>query len=141
MQILSSAKDGGKDSPVTAFFLIEWKGLFSIALLKFNKGSREAYHTHAFHAWTWFLWGSMTEERLYDRHKVNTKYRAKLKPKFTHKDNLHRVIAHKDSWCFTLRGPWSKTWREYDHVKGLTTVFGHGRKVLSITKESHQWGA
>jgi hypothetical protein len=29
--------DGGKDSGVTAYFLIEWKVLFSIGLLRFKK--------------------------------------------------------------------------------------------------------
>ena len=55
MKLFSKCKDGGKESPVDGYFLIECKGLFSVALLKFNKGGREAYHTHAFDAYTWFL--------------------------------------------------------------------------------------
>lgn len=56
---LVKKKDGGPESPVDAYFLVELKGLFSIALLKFNKGCREAFHSHAFDAWTWFLSGDL----------------------------------------------------------------------------------
>lgn len=59
---LSKCKDGGPESPVDAYFLIEIKSFFSIALLKFNKGGRENYHTHAFNALTWFLSGNLMEE-------------------------------------------------------------------------------
>ena len=51
--------DGGKDSGVTGYFLIEWKWLFSIAILKFEEGSREAYHSHAFNAYTWWISGKV----------------------------------------------------------------------------------
>jgi hypothetical protein len=56
--------DGGKDSGVTAYFLIEWKILFSIGVLRFKKGTREAYHNHAFNALTWWLKGKVTEEKI-----------------------------------------------------------------------------
>jgi hypothetical protein len=47
--------DGGKDSGVTGYFLIEWKPIFSIGILHFKEGTREAYHNHAFNALTWWL--------------------------------------------------------------------------------------
>jgi len=47
MRLFQKAKDGGPESPVDGYFLIEIKSLFSIALLKFNNGGRENYHTHA----------------------------------------------------------------------------------------------
>lgn len=37
--------DGGKDSGVTAYFLIEWKVLFSIGILHFKKGTRETSYS------------------------------------------------------------------------------------------------
>ena len=61
MRILQKTKDGGKESTVDAYFLIELKGWFSVALLKFNKGSRVNYHSHAFDALTWFIKGDMVE--------------------------------------------------------------------------------
>jgi quercetin dioxygenase-like cupin family protein len=53
--------DGGKESGVTGYFLIEWKPLFSIGLLHFKRGSREAFHSHAFNAVTFWLKGEVTE--------------------------------------------------------------------------------
>lgn len=132
MRFFQKVKDGGPNSPVDAYVLIEIKNLFSIMFLKFNKGEREQFHTHAFHAWTWFLGGEATEERLYEEGSVvTTFYRRSWLPKFTSKGNNHRVIALKDSWCFTLRGPWQEAWTEHDFVKKEKTTFTHGRKVLS----------
>lgn len=125
MRILQKTKDGGPDSPVDAYFLFEVKSLGSIALLKFNKGSREAFHTHAFNAFTWFLKGDMLEEDISGETK---QYQRKLFPKFTSKEKNHRVIAKEDSWCLTVRGPWEKVWTE--DTEHHTTVLTHGRVVV-----------
>lgn len=131
MKFLSKAKDGGLASPVDAYFLVEIKGLFSIALLKFNKGGREAFHTHAFDALTWFLCGDLVEE---DISGTRTRYRRSFLPKVTPKSSNHRVTADRDSWCFTIRGPWCDEWTEYSPCTGYTTTFTHGRAVLKQTK-------
>ena len=131
MKLFTKCKDGGRDSPVDAYVLVEIKGLFSIMFLKFNKGSREAYHTHAFNAWTWFIKGDLQEQRIVgEGDLVLHKYEKTLLPKCTKKDNLHRVVAWKDSWCFTLRGAWDDTWKEYlpDTKEYITLT--HGRKVV-----------
>lgn len=129
MRLFEKAKDGGKDSPVDAYFLVEIKPLFSIALLKFNKGYRENYHTHAFHALTWFLSGSLIEE---DIDKSTYNYNRSLIPKITNKEKNHRVIANEDSWCFTIRGAWSKYWTEDDLTTKETITLTHGRKVVNL---------
>lgn len=132
MRFLEKCKDGGPESPVDAYFLFEIKSFASVALLKFNKGHREAYHTHAFNAFTWFLWGDLWEQTFDgELHE----YERGILPKFTAKDRNHRVLAEKDSWCFTIRGPWESTWTE-DH-NGTTTTFAHGRKVVK-TEENTQ---
>jgi len=125
MRILSKTKDGGPESHVDAFFVIEIKQLFSMALLSFNKGQREAFHTHAFTAWTWFLFGDMKEQN-YDG--TTKDYKRSLLPKVTRKDCNHRVIAHQTSWAFTIRGPWDKQWSE--DTDDEHTVFTWGRKVV-----------
>ena len=61
MKFLFKAKDGGPESKVTGYWLIESKRWFSIALLRFDEGSREAFHTHAFNAISWVLWGELLE--------------------------------------------------------------------------------
>lgn len=128
MRLWQKAKDGGPKSPVDAFFLIECKWLFSIALLRFNPGTRSEYHSHAFHAWTWFLWGEMYEDQVFLP--CLRKYKRGFFPKVTRRDNLHRVKAERTSWCFTIRGPWQDTWIEYNHFTGETTTLTHGRKVV-----------
>lgn len=41
MKLFKKMKDGGKESTVTGYWLIECKSLFSIVLLKFEGDSRE----------------------------------------------------------------------------------------------------
>jgi len=121
----NKAKDGGSESPVDAYFLIEMKGLFSIAILKFNKGRRESFHTHAFSAFTWFIKGNLEEEK-FDGTKI--KYTKNLIPKLTKKDNNHRVKALEDSWCLTIRGPWNEFWTEDDATHTITLT--NHRKIV-----------
>ena len=127
MKFFNKSKDSCPESPVDAYFLFEIKGLCSVALLKFNKGKREQYHTHAFNAWTWFLGGDLTEE---DVDGTLLKYARKFKPKFTGRDKNHRVIAKVDSYCFTFRGPWCDYWTETSDDKTKETCFTHGRIVF-----------
>lgn len=119
--------DGGKDSGVTAYFLIEWKVLFSIGILHFKKGSREAYHNHAFNALTWWLKGNVTEEKIDGTQKD---FEQSMKPKYTSRDNFHKVIAHDDTYALTFRGPWKDVWNEFKHNKLITLT--HGRKEIQI---------
>lgn len=132
IKLLTKCKDGGPESPVDAYFLIEWKGVFSVALLKFNKGRREAYHTHAFHALTWFLFGELEEQQF---GRSSKKYKRGFLPKVTKRDNLHRVKAYKNSWCITLRGPWRDTWTEYCETSNKLTTLTHGRIVMESENE------
>ena len=125
MRFLCKTKDGGPESPVDAYVLLEIKGLMSIMLLKFNKGGRKAFHTHAFNALTWFLSGNIVEE---DISGEEYQYRRSIVPKLTKRDKNHRVFAHEDSWCFTVRGPWKPFWTET--LNGHQTVLTHGRKIV-----------
>lgn len=129
MKFFKQSKDGGPESPVDAFFLFEIKSLGSIALLRFNKGGREAFHTHAFNALTWFLWGDLVEQDIDGSFRP---YKLSLLPKFTSRSKNHRVRAYKDSWCLTIRGPWAKTWTEDDETHH--TVLTHGRKIVERTE-------
>jgi len=129
MKILSLAKDGGPNSPVDAFFIFEIKALCSVAILRFNEGSRETFHSHAFNALTWFICGSLQEQ---DIDGTIYTYRRSWFPKLTRRTKNHRVIALKNSICITLRGPWTKTWTEDDDT--YHTVLTHHRKIVSKTK-------
>ena len=123
--------DGGKSSGVTGYFLIEWKILFSIGLLRFQKGSRDNYHNHAFNACTWWLKGKVEEDRRYaDEISISTEYEPSIKPKITKRDNMHRVFAKETSWALTFRGPWNDIWQEYKPIEKLIINLTHGRKIV-----------
>jgi len=127
-------KDGGKQSPVDGYWLIEIKGLFSIVLLKFNAGSRENYHSHAFNAFTWWLKGEIEEHRIIDGEKVISRWKPSFKPKYTPRENCHKVFAQngKPAWAFCLRGPWHDTWTEWNEDTRELTTLTHGRKVVNV---------
>jgi hypothetical protein len=125
--------DGGNDSGVTVYFLIEWKILFSIGILHFKKGSREAYHNHAFNALTWWLKGLVTESKLnaiftggtvIKYEDITKDFKPSLYPKYTSRDNFHKVIAHEDTYALTFRGSWKDTWNEFKNGKIINLTYG-----------------
>lgn len=129
MKLFHKAKDGGPDSKVTGYWLIESKRFFSIALLRFDKGSREAFHTHAFNAWSVVLKGELLET-LKPTDKVSTTVRI-YKPfnfAYTARECFHRVFGVADvTWVLTLRGPWCKTWKEYLPQEDKDITLSNGR--------------
>ncbi len=123
--------DGGKDSGVTGYFLIEWKILFSIGLLRFSEGSREAFHNHAFNAFTFWLKGKVIEEDLKGtrRNFVGPSRHAKYTPR----DKCHKVHGVTTTWALTFRGPWVNYWKEF-RESGETTLT-HGRKIVQESEK------
>ena len=129
-RFFKKAPDGGKDSGVTGYFLIEWKKVFSIVLLRFSGKHRESYHSHAFNALTWWLKGGVVEERVYVDKPMEAKYYSpSLRPKFTPRDNMHRIFSYGTTWAISFRGPWKNTWKEYNNKEGQT-ILTHGRKKV-----------
>ena len=128
MKLLWHGKDGGPESTVDGYFLIEWKRIFSIALLRFGNGSRDAYHDHAFDAVSWLLFGRLLEQHLDGR---VVEYTAGPAPIVTRRSTFHRVFSIGTSWVLSFRGPWSKTWHEFDaeRLEGVTLTDGR-REVV-----------
>lgn len=124
MKLFSRGKDGGPVSTVTGYWLVELKRLFSVALLRFDRGSRDEYHSHAFDSVSWVLKGRL-EEHMIDG--STRTYRPSLRPVVTRRDDFHRVVSTGTSWVFTLRGPWARTWWEFDPESGEVTELTHGR--------------
>lgn len=127
MKLFEIAKDGGKDSNVTGFWLCEFKSLFSIVFLRFSKGSRESFHSHAFNALTWFLWGNVDEYHI-DGRKLN--WKGAFKPKYTPRDCFHKIFANKTTYALSFRGPWSRTWKEYSPKTNKYTTLKNGRVIV-----------
>ena len=131
MKLFKKSHDGGPDSGVTGYWLIENKKLFSICLLRFSEGSREAFHSHAFNAYTWWLKGEVEEQFLDDtkNHIIwKPSIRNWLFPKFTPRWNFHKIIGLKTSWALSIRGPWDDTWKE--HRNGNTYTLTSGRVLV-----------
>jgi hypothetical protein len=132
MRFLSWAKDGGPESTVYGFFLIEIKSLFSVVLLNFRGQSREAFHTHAFDAISWVLKGWLLEE-LHELpwHSLSTKmvysYLPSRTPIHTPRERFHKVNADNDTWVLSFRGPWRKSWMEFVPQDEKYRALTHGR--------------
>jgi hypothetical protein len=127
MNLLYWGKDGGKESTVWGFWLVEMKSLFSVALLKFVGNSREAFHTHAFNSISWVLKGELLENF---RDGKGHPYLPSLKPVITTRDTFHKVDSVGTTWVLTFRGPWAKTWSEWLPAEKRYTTLTHGRKEV-----------
>lgn len=126
MKFMFNDKDGGKDSLVWCFGF-ESKSFGSLMLLNFKKGSRNAYHSHAFDAISLVLKGQVEENILGED--GTTVYKASFKPIVTKKETFHKVVGMvDDTWILTLRGRWNDTWFE-ENEHGHQTLT-HGRKVV-----------
>lgn len=131
MKICYVGKDGGQESKVWGFWLIEWKRVCSIALLCFEDGSREAYHSHAFNAVSWVLRGFLFE---YLRDGTLYYHWPRLLPIWTPRDRYHKVVSEGRTWVLTFRGPWKNQWIDHDEKTGVTSTLTHGR---SVVREGH----
>lgn len=121
MKFFKKAPDGGETSGVTGYYFPEIKPLFSIVLLKFNTGTREAYHSHAFNAVTFWIKGKVIE---HDVGGDRRSYKAGMF-KYTPRDKFHRVEALTDTWAISIRGRWVAKWQELR--RGGLVNLTHGR--------------
>lgn len=118
-------KDGGPDSHVYGLF-IEFKKLFSIVLLRFDHGTREAFHTHAFNAVSWLLTGELYEEFISG---AGHALYPSFKPIITRRNTFHKVKSMGTSWALSFRGPWLDKWAEVGE-DGIFRVLTHGRREV-----------
>lgn len=132
MRFLSRAKDGGPKSTVTGHWLIELKRLFSVVLLRFDSGSRDEFHEHAFNSLSWVLSGMLIEQTLDEvtgKVRVNKIHTRSLIPVVTRRSDFHRVHSVGTTRVLSLRGPWRNTWREYDPAQRRFSTLTHGRRI------------
>lgn len=134
MKFFFKRKDGGPESRVTGYWLFESKRLGSICLLKFEDGSRDAYHSHAFNSINWIVKGRVAELELRDEYiqdkrlEVVEVRKASWRPWVVVRNCLHRVYSFGTTWVLSFRGPWAKTWKEYIPATGETITLTSGRK-------------
>lgn len=130
-KLLTIRKDGGPLSKVWGFFILELKTFLSIVLLRFGNGSREAYHSHAFNAWSWVLKGQLRERTLQGEVVV---YRPSWRPIYTPRERCHKVVSVGNTWVISFRGPWAGTWVEYLEATNTFQLLTWGRDVVETFK-------
>jgi hypothetical protein len=133
MRFFHIGKDGGPKSTVTGYWLVELKKLFSVALLRFDDGSRDEYHSHAFDCISWVLKGRLREQHL--NYPAETQgreqvHRPSLLPVITLRTTFHRVVSEGTTWVFTIRGPWAKVWKEFNPATKVFSTLENGRKMV-----------
>lgn len=136
MKLFEVSKDGGPDSTVTAFWLVEIKSLFSVCLLRFGPGSRDEFHSHAFNSVGWLLKGLIQEQFIFPQKDVEAiagsyarVHKPSLKPIVVKRSTFHRVFSFGTSWVLNIRGPWAKDWLEWSPAKQEYSRLTNGRKV------------
>lgn len=129
MRMMFGRKDGGPESHVYAYGL-EVKSLFSVLVLRFEDGTRPAFHSHAFNSLSWLLHGRLHETlRSFDYNEANEEvgyYTPSLRPIFTMRETYHQVRSMGRSWVLSFRGPWHDSWFEVS--KGRERKLTHGRQ-------------
>jgi hypothetical protein len=131
MRLFHVGKDGGPYSTVTGYWLIELKKLFSVALLKFENGSRDEYHSHAFNSYSWVLSGQLVEQMLDAPYTDAKIYKPSWRPILTRRRTFHRVVSRGTTWVITFRGPWVKRWREFNPSTNKLSTLENGRVIVS----------
>lgn len=125
------SKDGGPESRVYMYGL-ECKALASLLVLRFEDGSREAYHTHSFNAVSWVLGPGSLDENIrccapaYERCDI-VDLAPSFAPVVTRRARCHKVISYGTTWVLSLRGPWASSWTDVDERTGVTTRLRAGR--------------
>lgn len=124
MKLSWGDKDGGPESHVRVWGL-EFKRFATVYLIKFDRGSREAYHTHAFNSISWLLSGGLTEKHFGGAIDFHT---PGWRPIRTWEHTFHKVEGVRASnWAITFRGPWVSTWREFLPREFRFRKLTHGR--------------
>jgi quercetin dioxygenase-like cupin family protein len=125
-------KDGGDKSTVDGV-MFEIKSLFTIGVLRFHPGTREAFHSHAFNCWSIVLKGGLREEFLDENRGV--RWHREGDTVTTYRTDVHQVKAVETTYVLTIRGPWAKTWKDVVPCLGygasyFVDTLTHGRKLL-----------
>jgi hypothetical protein len=117
---------------VSQFVVFECKWLFSIIFFYFHKSdsSQDRYHTHAFNALSFKLWGEYTEYILLSEEtgafKVNRRTNI---IQYFQRDSYHKIGNSNGCCTMLLSGPWKREWKEW--INGEVKYYSWGRKTFS----------
>ncbi len=110
------------------FVLFEHKLLFGIIFFHFRGKKQDRFHTHAFNAVSFKLWGRYTEG-IFDPTTKEIRYEVRTKIfKYFPRDSYHSINESDGCCTMLIQGPWKKTWKEYKDEKE-TTLTWHRKEI------------
>lgn len=117
------------EQPVSQFVIFEWKQLFSIIIFYFHRsdGAQDRFHTHAFNALSFKIFGQYTEYILLSE--TSNNYIEKRRTQFFKyfpRNSYHKIGNSNGCMTILLSGRWEKNWKEYDD-QGKVTIYTWGR--------------
>lgn len=120
------------DQIVSQFVIFEHKLLFSIIIFYFHKanGSQDRYHTHAFNAISFKIFGKYNEYILEDE--KTGKYRIETRNniiKYFPRNSYHKIGNSNGCMTILFSGPWKRIWKEWKD--GGITYYTYNRKFLN----------
>ncbi len=132
MKLFSYKKIILGDFVANQYTLIEHKGFFSVILYYFKgDGWQDRFHSHAFHAVSFKIFGTYNERKLLDSSSGQYSERTRKSfIKFFPKSSFH--MLGKSNGCLTIlfSGPWEKTWKEYKDGKEVELNWNRVRKNI-----------
>ncbi len=135
MKFLSYKKITIGELDANQFIIIEIKSLFSI-IFYFFKGSgwQDRFHTHAFNAVSFRIFGSYRVRDIIDGKVVESARTSRVK--FFSKKTNHMLGPSQGCLTLLIAGPWDKTWIETKD--GQERVLTWGRKRISQDNARHE---
>lgn len=113
---------------VSQFVAFECKWLFSIIIFYFHKSesSQDRFHTHAFNALSFKIFGEYDEHILLSEEtgSFEVKRRKRIFQYFP-RNSYHRIAESNGCMTLLLSGPWKKNWKEY--IDGKVVHYNWGR--------------
>lgn len=116
---------------VSQFVVFECKYLFSVIIFYFHRSNdtQDRFHTHAFDAISFKLFGSYTEYVLLDEKNGNFESKRRTSIfQFFPRDSYHMIGNSNGCMTLLFSGPWKKTWKEY--VSGKVMHYSWNRKMI-----------
>lgn len=118
------------------FVLFEHKKLFGIIFFYFKGKMQDRFHTHAFNAVSFKLWGTYMEG-IFDIKTKKAKYEMRRKViKYFPRDSYHSINESTGCCTMLIQGPWRETWKEYKNGKEVTLTW-HRKEMYETIKDKN----
>lgn len=117
------------EQTVSQFVIFECKYLFSIIIFYFHESnaSQDRFHTHAFNALSFKLFGEYTEFILEDERTGDYSTRRRTaKVVYFPRGSYHKIGESNGCATILFSGPWKKHWKEY--INGKVKHYTWGRR-------------